>query len=390
MGAEGAPAAAPAVTAGTVPVPAADPLLVVIAGGGTGGHVLPGLAVARTLAGRGHRVHWVGSWRGMEGRLVPEAGFDLTALPGRGFERRVAAANVVAGWELARAVAGAAALVRRLRPSVVVALGGWASVPCALAAAALRVPLVVMEQNAVPGAANRLTARFAAASAVSFPGTRLPRARLTGNPVRHEIVAADRSLAGREAARQALGVGPGRRLVAVSGGSLGARRLNRAVLEALGAWAGRGDLAVRHVVGRRDWDEMAASVPPLPEGGVQYLPVRYEERMDLLLAAADLVVGRSGGSVAELTAVGVPAVLVPLPGAPGDHQTANGRVLADAGAAVLVPDAELDGDRLVAEVDRLLAEPARLEAMGRAAAAAGRPGAAGAVADLVEECARRG
>ena len=364
-----------------------------VAGGGTAGHVLPGLAVARALVAAGHppeTLHWVGSEKGIEGRLVPEAGYGITLLPGRGIERRLSVASVTAVLGLARAVGRAFGVVSRLRPAVVVALGGYASVPCAVAAAALGVPVVACEQNAVPGAANRLVARFARATAVSFPGTDLPRATVTGNPVRPEVLAVDRRR-DRDSARRALALPLDRRVLAVFGGSLGARRINFALLSALRRWAGRHDLAVRHVVGRRDWKMVQEAVPPLPAGGVAYEPVEYEDRMDLVLAAADLAVCRAGATtVAELAVVGLPAVLVPLPGAPGDHQTANARHLADAGAAVLVPDPELDGARLAEEVDALLAAPDRLAAMSEAAVAGARRDAAEQVAALVERHARRG
>jgi len=363
-----------------------------IAGGGTAGHVLPGLAVARALVAAGHpatSIHWMGSAVGLEARLVPESGFGVTLLPGRGIERRFSRASAAAAWGLMRAAATALAEVKRLRPAVVVSLGGYASVPGAAAAIVLRVPLVVCEQNAAPGAANRLFARFAAAAAVSFPGTGLPRAHLTGNPVRPEMLAIDRTR-DRDEARQSLGLPADRRVVAAFGGSLGSRRINRAVLGALDGWARRDDLAVRHVVGRRDWEMISAEVPSLPADGLLYAPVEYEERMDLLLAAADVAVCRSGGSIAELAAIGLPAVLVPLPGAPGDHQTANARHLVDAGGAVMVLDAELDGARLAAEVDALVDDPVRLAAMAQSSAGFARRDAAEAVAALVTECARRG
>ena len=364
----------------------------IVAGGGTAGHLVPGLALGRALVERGHdpsTIHFVGSTRGIEARMVPAAGFGLTELPGRGFVRRLSvgeiAGNVGAAWGLTRAAVSARALVRRMRPSVVVAVGGYAAVAVGLAAATARIPLVVLEQNAVPGAANRLLGRFARASAVSFPGTDLPHATVTGNPVRPEIVAVDRSAAGRGVARVALGVPAGRRLVAVTGGSLGSLRINQAVLGAVGSWADRDDLAVRHAVGARDWDLIRSSVPPLPDGGLVYQPVQYEDRMDLLLAAADLIVCRAGGNtVAEISAVGVPSVLVPLPGAPGDHQTANARYLSHAGAAVLVADDGFDADTLVGLVEPLLADPDRLAAMEKAAAACGRGDAADRAAALVE------
>jgi UDP-N-acetylglucosamine--N-acetylmuramyl-(pentapeptide) pyrophosphoryl-undecaprenol N-acetylglucosamine transferase len=366
------------------------PTWAVIAGGGTAGHVVPGLAVARALVERGHpasSIHWVGGRRGSEGRTVPAAGLEITLLPGRGIQRRLTAENVPAAWGLARAQAQALALLRARRPAVVLTLGGWASVSCALAAAALRIPLVVAEQNAVPSASNRLVGRFAAAAAVPFPGTPLPHAVVTGNPVRAEILAVDRSDGGRADARRALGLPVDRKVLAVFGGSLGALRLNEAVFGALETWANRGDLAVRHVVGERDWAMVESRQPSA--GDVFYQPVRYDDQRELSLAAADLAVSRAGGNtVAELAAVGLPSVLVPLPGAPGDHQTANARQLADTGAAVLVPDPAMTAARLVTEVDALLGDPARLSAMASAAAAGARRDAAEAVAGLVEASAR--
>lgn len=364
----------------------------VIAGGGTAGHVLAGLSIARAIVARGaplSAVHYVGSRRGAEDRLVGEAGFGLTTLPGRGIQRRLTPANLGAAAGLARALAQALHLVRRRRPAVVVGLGGYASVACGLAAAAWRVPLVVIEQNAVAGAANRLLARWARAAAVGFPTVDLPRAVCTGNPVRAEVLAVDRGRQ-RRAARAALGVGEDRFLVAAFGGSLGARRINEAVAELAATWSGRSDLHVRHVAGRRDHGWVAERVESIDSGELGYDLVEYEADMAVVYAAADLVVARSGASsVAELAAAGVPAVLVPLPGAPGDHQTANARVLADAGAAVVVADGDLDGSRLAAEIDSLAADPGRLDDMGRAARTAARPDAAEAVVDLIERCARR-
>ncbi|MDQ6797604.1 MAG: undecaprenyldiphospho-muramoylpentapeptide beta-N-acetylglucosaminyltransferase [Actinomycetota bacterium] len=362
-----------------------------VAGGGTAGHVLPGLAVAQALVATGHppdTVHWMGSAVGIEARLVPEAGFGITLLPGRGIERRLSRASAAAAWGLIRATVTALCEMVRRRPAVAVSLGGYASVPGATAAIVCRVPLVLCEQNAVPGAANRLFGRFAQASAVSFPHTGLARATVTGNPVRPEVLAVDRAR-DHEEARRSLGLPTDRMVVVAFGGSLGSRRINQAVLGAVEAWADRTDLAVRHVVGRRDWEMVSATIPDLPAEGLVYLPVEYEERMDLLLAAADVAVCRAGGSVAELTAIGVPAILVPLPGAPGDHQTANARHLVEAGAAVMMADADFDGARLVAEVDAIVHDEATLEAMATAAIGVSHRDAAQAVAALVERHARR-
>ena len=363
----------------------------IVAGGGTAGHTLPGIAIAQALVERGHPagdLHFVGSVRGSEARLVPAAGFAITVLPGRGIQRRLTLANVGAVLGLLRAVVVAFGLMRRHRPAVVVAMGGYASVPCALAAAVLRVPIVVAEQNAVPGAANRLTSRLAKVAAVSFPGTELPRAVLTGNPVRPEVLAVDRER-DRAQARRDLGVAQGQIVLLAFGGSLGSLRINEAVVGALADWLARGDLTVHHVIGERDWATFAERPSALPSGALTYVPVRYEQDMPRAFSAADLVICRSGATtVAELAVVGVPSILVPLPGAPGDHQTANARALVDAGAAVLVPDVELTADRLVREVDDLLAVPGRLDEMGTAARRLARRDAADSVAALVEANAR--
>jgi len=363
-----------------------------IAGGGTAGHVQPAIAIARALVDRGHRqtaVELVGSERGIEARLVPEAGFELTLLPGRGLQRKLSWQNVTSLVALVVAFRRAWRLVRDRRPRVVVSVGGYASVPCALAAVVRRVPVVVAEQNAAPGAANRLVARFAKACAVSFPDTPLPRAVVTGNPVRPEVLAIDRAR-DAPAARAKLAIEPGRRVVLIFGGSLGALRINRAAVEAVRGWAGRRDLHVRHVIGTRDWDELTAGGSPLPPGALlHYQAVEYDDDMPTSLAAADLAVCRSGASTSfELLAAGLPAVLIPSPFVTADHQTANARHVERAGAAVVVPDAELDGARLAAEVDTLLADRRCLARMALAAREAAQPRAADDIAALVERYAR--
>jgi undecaprenyldiphospho-muramoylpentapeptide beta-N-acetylglucosaminyltransferase len=378
----------------------------VVAGGGTAGHVLPALAVARALAGRGHdrsTIEMVGSRRGQEATLLAGEGFPVTVLPGRGLVRKLGWSELVANLGalagLAWAVVRATSAMARWRPAVVVSVGGYASFPAGVAAVVLRVPLVLVNTDAVPGLVHRMLARFSAASAVAFPGTPLPRAVVTGTPVRDEVAAVDRSPAGRDRARAALGLPGHRRTVAAFGGSLGARSINRAVSGLAAAWTTRADTTIYHVTGRRDWAELSArsedpdrsAHPEGPDGGLCLRLVPYEDRMPLLYAAADVVVCRAGAmTVAELAVAGVPAVLVPLPGAPGDHQTANARALVDAGAAVLVADPDCDAGRLDAELSRLLGDPERLVAMAGSARDLGRPDAAERVADVVCEVVDRG
>ena len=370
---------------------------VVIAGGGTGGHVYPGLAVADVLVGEDPRprsVHFVVSRRPLDAAAVAAAGFPATAISGRGFRRRLSLANLVAACALARGVWQCWWILGRTSPRVVLAQGGYVSAACALAARLRRVPVVVLEANATAGAANRLTARWAVACAVAFEETKLAKAVLTGLPVRAAIAALhpdsgrDASAAG---ARAALGLEDGRRLVLVIGGSQGSTRLNAAVGGVCRLLADRSDLAVRHVTGHG----ATASKSPAPgqpgSGALQYAAVPYEHDMPAALAAADLVVSRAGGSaLAELTLAGRASVLVPMPGATDDHQTANAAVLAGAGAAVVVPESELDGSRLAATVCDLLADPAELRRMQAAAASLAEPQAARRVAELLRTAAGEG
>ncbi|MET0902199.1 MAG: undecaprenyldiphospho-muramoylpentapeptide beta-N-acetylglucosaminyltransferase [Acidimicrobiales bacterium] len=367
------------------------PTFAIVTGGGTAGHVLPALAIADALVRAGHpreAVHFAGAERGIEARLVPPTGYPMTLLPGRGIQRKLTLANLTAIGALVLGFVHAFGLVGRLQPRVVIAVGGYASAAVGLAAVVRRVPLVVAEQNLVPGAANRLLGRFARASAVSFPGTPLPRAVVTGNPIRAEItdLAPDRD---RGAAKAVFGVDPARRLVLVVGGSLGALRINQAAVAAAEIWSDRADLAIHHVVGRRDWDAIAAAPSGSDAGALERRLVPYEDDMPAALAAADVAVCRSGSSTCfELAAAGVPAVLVPSPYVTADQQTGNARHLVDGGAAVLVPDDELDGPRLVAEVDAILADDGQRAAMATAARALARPDAASDIASIAVEHAR--
>ena len=373
----------------------------VIAGGGTAGHVFVALATARALAERGVErddIELIGSARGQEAALAGGDGFGLTLLAGRGIVRRLRPGpqltNLVSVGGLLWATLRALVILLRRRPRVVVSVGGYASVPAGIAAVLLRVPIVLVNVDARPGLAHRVLGRFAAASAVAFPGTHLRHPVLTGAPVRDDLVGVHRSLDRAATARIALGLPADRRTVAVFGGSLGARRLNDATLALARLYAGRGGLTLYHVCGPRNFEEVEAARVELPaEGadgaGLCYRLVPFEEDMASLYGAADVVVCRAGAlSVAELALVGMPAVLVPLPGAPGDHQSANAAALVDAGAAVMLKDEDCTGDRLAAVLNELLASPAHLAQMGEAAAALGRPDAADAVASLVQAHAR--
>jgi UDP-N-acetylglucosamine--N-acetylmuramyl-(pentapeptide) pyrophosphoryl-undecaprenol N-acetylglucosamine transferase len=372
----------------------------VIAGGGTGGHVVPSLQIARALVARGHparSVELFGSRRGQEAALWPTLEFPFTLLSGRGIRRSVRPGALVdnTGAVLGLLWATATAILSFLarRPRVTVVVGGYASFPAGIASLLTRVPMVLVNTDAVPGAVNALLGRFAAANAVAFPGTELPRAVVTGTPVRPELGALDRSPAGRRQAREMLGLPGERQTLAAVGGSLGARRINTAVADLAARSSDRRDLSVYHVAGRRDYAQFAVGeageAGPDGPDRLEYQVVPFEDRMPVLYRAADLFVCRAGAmTVAELLVCGVPAILVPLPGAPRDHQTRNAEALVAAGAAILVPDAECDAARLETELDALFADADRLAAMSEAARGLGHPDAAATVAELVDAHAR--
>jgi UDP-N-acetylglucosamine--N-acetylmuramyl-(pentapeptide) pyrophosphoryl-undecaprenol N-acetylglucosamine transferase len=350
--------------------------LILIGAGGTAGHVVPALAVARALRAEGAEVEFVGGDR-QEAVLVPEAGYTLHHLALAPLPRGrnpVAIARAVA--VNVDAVGRADALVRTLAPAAVLGGGGYAAGPLGLAAALRRVPLVLTEIDSHLGVTNRLLAPFAKRVCLAFPLERKRvmgggRFMVTGRPVLP--VSADVA-----AARRRFGIEPGQVCVLISGGSQGARSINQAALEAFAGSSFR----VLHAAGERD-------LPSLQAPGPHYDLRGFIDGFGDALAAVDLVVGRSGGSVFEIAAAGKPAVLIPYPHATADHQTANARYLEQAGAAVVIPDQELTGPRLAQEVGRLLADRSRLAAMARASAALARPEAAAEIAAEVMRVARR-
>lgn len=362
----------------------------VVTGGGTSGHVLPALAIADALREGGHdrsSIHYVGTRRGIEARLLPPTGYPFTLLDVVGLQRSLSRRNLAFVPKLVASTVRAVRLLGRLRPKVVVNVGGYASFPATFAARLRRIPVVVVSYDRSPGLVSRLAARGAAACAVAFEGSTLPHARLTGAPVRGDIVRLDRA-AVRVAARDELGVPADRFLVAVVCGSLGAASVNDVVAGAVDRLGARRDLAVHHVVGERFFDRAA----PARDGsdGILYRVIGYEDRMPLVYAAADLMVTRAGaGTIAELATAGVPAVVVPWAGAAGNHQLDNARELAGRGAAVLIEQDDFTVDRLVAEIERFAASPTEVAALAAAAHAAGALHRSGALPRLIEEVAAR-
>jgi UDP-N-acetylglucosamine:LPS N-acetylglucosamine transferase len=361
----------------------------VVTGGGSAGHVLPALAIAEALVDAGHEpseIHYVGAARGLETTLLPATPFPHTFLDVVGLQRELNLPNIRRNAaflpKLATARRAGVRLLRELRPAVVVSVGGYASVPAVLAARRLGIPVVVVSYDRRPGRASALTARIAAATAVAYADSPLPRAVVTGAPLRRRILTADRAR-DRDGARERLGLPADRFVIAVTGGSLGSAALNAAVVDYVTQHADDATLAVRQVVGER----FVAAVPVVAGTGVLHQVVGYDERVEDLYTACDLLVGRGGAStVAEAAVTGTPAILVPWSGAAEDHQTANVRWLADQGGAILLPEAQLA--ELGTHIDRLRADDdARVE-LGVAAARAGEQHRGGSLAELVERVAR--
>lgn len=349
-----------------------NPANFVMAGGGTGGHVIPALAVARELRSRGHNVRFIGTRRGIESKLVPAEDFPIDWIEIGGLNRVGVRRMVTSLAELPLSVTVAARLLNRAKPVAVFSMGGYVAGPVLIAALWMRLPIVVMEPNAVPGFTHRKLARFVAKALVSFEETvrYFPkgRAEVTGRPVRDEFFAI--------APKPRTGV----TTVLITGGSQGSRTLNRAAEESWPLWK-KDSVRLIHQTGEKAFDELAAK---FRASGVDGEISAFVQDMPKAFAEADVIVSRSGGTVSEIAAAGKPSILVPLPTAADQHQLRNAEAFETAGAARLVLDSEMTGARLVEEVTRLTRELGLLEKMGAAAKSLARPGAAKRAADVLE------
>lgn len=353
---------------------------VALSGGGTGGHLYPGLALAERLRQSGYELLYVGSARGLEADVVPAHGMDFVPVPSRGVvgsPLKKAWSLIVLAWGTLKVLA----VFKRWRPNLVVGTGGFVCVPSVLAARLLGVPTVILEQNAIPGKATNLLSKVAAAVCVSFERSldAFAGARViwTGNPLRQSMEPMAKSMA-----REALGLDVSRPTLLVVGASQGARSMNEALLSALKHWKSR-DWNILHITGRSHLGRVKARVEGIMLGGasVTYRALGFAENMATLYSAADLIVSRAGAtSIAEITHLGRPAILVPYPFA-GGHQIENAKLLVDSGAGVVIPDAEI-GVRLQAEVEALLMDSLTLEKMADASSLCGQPQATQNVFDV--------
>ena len=358
------------------------PMRVVIAGGGTGGHLYPGIAVARELLRRcpDARLTFAGTARGIESRVVPREGFELDTLRSAGLKATSPAARIRGLLLIPLSGLDAWSIVSRRTPDLVIGVGGYSSGPVVLVAAMRRIPTLLLEQNAVPGLTNRLLARAVSAAAVTFESTAVyfgRRAFVAGNPVRAEFLSENPVPAARAA-------GPSR--ILIFGGSQGSHAINVAMVEAAAQLATHpGGMAITHQTGERD---LALVRDGYRRAGLEARVEPFLFAMDREIKSADLVVCRAGATtIAELTASGRPSVLVPLPTAADDHQRKNAEVLAAAGAAEIIEQKHLNGAVLAGRIVELLGNPARLAKMSSAARALARPDAASVIADKAMELA---
>lgn len=348
---------------------------VLIAGGGTGGHVIPALAIARELKARhGAEVLFVGTARGMENRLVPQAGFELALVKVGALKNVSLATRLRTLFDLPRAILQARKIIRQFRPDVVIGVGGYASGPAMAAAILGRIPTLAFEPNLVPGFANRMVGRRVSAAAVHFEQTKkyFRNARVAGVPVRQEFFTVSNPTQNHPPT------------LLVFGGSQGAHAINQAVTAAVPEVQGRlPGLRVIHQTGERDYNEVQAAYS---RAGIAAEVSAFIDNMPQAFAGADLLVCRSGAStVAEVTAAGKPAIFIPFPRAADDHQRRNAEAIAEAGAAILLQESELTPGKLAQVVTELLSDPARLQEMAGKARGLGHRDAAGQVAEMVAQ-----
>lgn len=360
------------------------PVKVMIAGGGTGGHIIPALSIGEALRDRNPDTEllFLGSDRGLERETIGKAGYRLEEFSLRGLPTRFNFSSVRASWSMFRAFQRIKKLIGEFKPDVMVGTGGYVMVPGALAARMSRIPLVLQEQNSIPGRANRFLARFADEIHIHFTESRRyfkdrGKLRLSGNPVRSRIPE------GRaHKTNQKYRLFGDRKTVLILGGSQGAHSLNLAFKDMLPHF--RNDRTVQFVIqtGKDDYRMVLDSVR---DSQVRVVVKSYLHQIDELYGVSHLVVARAGAmTISEVSAFGLPSILVPYPHAMDDHQTANARALSDKGAAVLVPDQDLTGDRLAQEIRALMGDPGKLREMAKYAFALSRPDASHRIAEAVE------
>lgn len=361
--------------------------------GGTGGHINPAIAVANTikLRDKDSQILFVGTKNGMEGKLVPKAGFEIKFVRARGFKRKLSLSNIDAAVKAVTSVYEAKRIIKRFKPDIVIGTGGYASWAAVKAAAKLGIPTLIHEQNAFPGVTTKRLARYAdkiclsfESSAEHFRENEREKLFVTGNPLKPEIKSAERA-----AARKELGIGPDELYIISFGGSLGAEKINEYVFELLERYIKKTSIRFTHATGSGGFEKYAALAAEKGLDKASNIEIKeYIYDMDKRLAAADLVICRAGAiTLAELCCLGKPSILIPSPNVTADHQYKNAAALAEKGAALVFRESDINGEVLTDTIRALANDRSRLRAIGESAAGFALPRAAEEIADLAEKLA---
>lgn len=367
---------------------------IIVSGGGTGGHIYPAITIIRTIQQKvpDAKFLYVGTKRGLEADIIPKEGLPFTTVDIQGFERHLTPDNILRAGRAMIGVAKATRIVHKFQPDVVIGTGGYVCGPILLAASLMHIPTLIQEQNVVPGITNKILSKFVTKIAAGteeamkhFPADKVV---FTGNPIRSEVLSAQ-----REEGAAAFGLDPKKTTVLVSGGSRGARAINRAMIGVLKHAADYPSVQFLHVTGKLGYADV---MDRLSKEGVElakcpHIIVKpYLYNMPQAMAMADLAIFRAGATgLAELTARGIPAILIPYPYAAENHQEHNARALQETGAARMILDKDLTAESLNAVLAELLSEPDKLQAMAKASRAMGRPQAAGDIADIILDIAKK-
>lgn len=363
-------------------------LKIIVSGGGTGGHIYPALTLIRAIQAKVEDVEflYVGTKAGLEADIIPKEHLPFATVDIRGFERRLTAVNIARAGKALCGVVKAAHIVKSFCPDVVIGTGGYVCGPILLAASLLHVPTLIQEQNVIPGITNKILSRFVTRIAVGAKGAakHFPADKVffTGNPIRAEVLSAK-----REDGYAVFGLDPEKMTVLVSGGSRGARTINRAMVEVLRHYEGQAAIQILHVTGKSEYEDVLQRIK---NAGIDItqsknLVVRpYLYNMPQAMAIADFAVFRAGAvGIAELTARGIPSLLVPYPYAAENHQEFNAKELENAGAACMILNRELTPDKIIAVLDGILSSDEKLARMSMASKLLGMPKAADTIADIV-------
>ncbi|MDD4600772.1 UDP-N-acetylglucosamine--N-acetylmuramyl-(pentapeptide) pyrophosphoryl-undecaprenol N-acetylglucosamine transferase [bioreactor metagenome] len=366
---------------------------VILSGGGTGGHIYPAITISRAIQEKvkACEVLFVGTKQGLEADIIPKEGYAFSTVNVSGFERRFTLKNLTTLFQSAASVWQSQRIIRKFKPDIVIGTGGYVCGPVLLAASLLGVPTMVQEQNVIPGITNKILARFVNKIAVGYADAanyfpQKEKIVYTGNPIRPEVMSAS-----REEGIAALGLDPEKRTILISGGSRGARSINNAMIDIFNYFTSQNDVQLLHVTGKSEYNGIVgkleqAGIDITSTGNISIKPYLYN--MPLALAAADLAIFRAGAvGLAELTARGIPSILIPYPYAAENHQEHNASVMKRYGAAAVILDKNLTGDTLLALVNELINDCSRLKKMAAASKSLGRPEAAGHIAQLAIELA---